>query len=65
MAYKHNKLVHNSDDFIVKSFNEETMTLINDTNNSGIVVDLTLTHCCKPMYDITVHTCQGMTINQP
>ena len=41
------------------------MTSINDADNSVIVVDLKLTHCFKPMYAIAVHTCQGMTINQP
>ena len=34
MAYKNNKQFYNSEDFIVKTFNEETMTLINDTDNS-------------------------------
>ena len=65
MAYRNNKLFHNSEDFIVKSFDEEKMTLINDTDNSEIVVDLKLTNCFKPMYAITVHKAQGMTINQP
>ena len=41
------------------------MTLINDADNSVMVVDLKLTHCFKPVYAVTVHKCQGMTINQP
>ena len=65
MAYKSNNLFHNSEDYIVKSFNETTMTSINDTDSSEIVVDLKFTSCFKPMYDITCHKAQGMTINQP
>ena len=41
------------------------MTLINDADNSGIVVDLEFTNCFKPMYSITCHKAQGITINQP
>ena len=41
------------------------MTLINDTDNSNIIVDLKFTNCFKPMYVITVHKAHGMTINQP
>ena len=33
-AYRGNKLFHNSEDFIVKSFNEEAVTLINDADYS-------------------------------
>ena len=65
MAYTNNKMFHNSEDFTVKAVDEETMTLINDADNSVVVVDLKLTHCFKPMYAITVHKCQGATINQP
>ena len=41
------------------------MTLINDTDDSEIVVDLKFTNCFKPMYAITCHKAQGMTFNQP
>ena len=41
------------------------MTLIHDTDNSEIVVDLKFTNCFKPMYAITCHTAHGITINQP
>ena len=41
------------------------MTLMNDANNSALVVDLKITHCFVPMYAITVHKCQGMTTSQP
>ena len=65
MAYKSNKLFHINEDFIVTSLNEEEMTLIADTDNSEIVVDLKFTNCFKPVYAITVHKSQGMTINKP
>ena len=64
MAYRSNKLFHNSEDHIVKPFNETTMTLINGTDNSEIVVDLKFTNCSKPVYAITCHKAQGMT-NKP
>ena len=64
MACKSNKHFHNSEDFIVKTYNEETMTLISDTDDSGIIVDLKF-NCFKHMYAIIVHKAQGMTINQP
>ena len=65
MAYKDNRQFHNSEDFIVKSFNEIKMTLIHDADNSEIDVDLTLTNCFKPMYATTVHRAQGATFNKP
>ena len=36
----HHKLFYNSEDDIVKTFNETTMTLINEADHSEIVVDL-------------------------
>ena len=42
MAYKNNRQFHNSEDFVVKPFHEETMTLKNGTGNSEINVDLNL-----------------------
>ena len=41
------------------------MTLINDADNSEIIVDLKFTSCFKPMDAITCHRAQGMTIDQP
>ena len=38
------------------------MTWINDTDNSIIGVVLIITHCFQPMYALTAHKCQGMTI---
>ena len=64
MAYKNNKQFHNSEYFIVKTFNEEAMTLISGTDNSEIIVDLKL-NCFKPMYAIIVHKAQGATFNKP
>ena len=65
MANTNNKMLHYGEDFTVKSFNGETMALINDTDHSVIVVDIKLTHCVKPMYAIRVHKCQGIALNQP
>ena len=66
MAYKSNKLFYNGEDCIAKkTFNETTMPLINGADNSEIVVDLKYNICSKPMYAITCHKAQGMTINQP
>ena len=42
MAYKNNKLFHNSEDFTVKTFCNETMTLINEAGISVIVDDFKL-----------------------
>ena len=41
------------------------MISTNDTDDSEIIADFKLTNCFKPMYDITCHKAQGMTINQP
>jgi len=66
MAYKsHGKQFYNSEDFVVKSFDNKTMTLLNEMDDSEIKVELRLTKCFKPMYAITVHKAQGMTINRP
>ena len=51
--------------FYCKTFNEEARTLINDTDNTEIIVDSKITNCFKPMCAITVHKAQGMTINKP
>ena len=41
MAYKSNgKRFHNSDDYIVKYFDDEKMTLLNDINKTEINVDI-------------------------
>ena len=41
------------------------MTLIDDTDSSKVIVDLTLTKWFKPMYAITCHKAQGATFNKP
>ena len=41
------------------------MILLNDINNTEISVDIKLTNHFKPMYAMTVHKAQGMTINKP
>ena len=66
MAYKSNgKKYYNSEDFIVKSFDDKTMCLVNEFDNSEINVELKFTNHFKPMYGITVHKAQGMTIDKP
>ena len=66
MAYKSNgKKYYNSEDFTVKSFDDKYMCLLNDFDNSEINVELKFTNHFKPMYAMTVHKAQGMTINRP
>ena len=66
MSYKsYGKLFYNSEDFIVKSFDDKTMTLLNEIDNIEIKVELKLTNHFKPLYAITIHKAQGMTINRP
>ena len=66
MAYRsHGKQFYNSEEFVVKSFDNKTMTLLNEIDGSEIKVELKFTNCFKPMYAITVHKAQGMTINKP
>ena len=66
MAYKSNgKKYYNSEDFTVKSFDDEYMCLLNDFDNSEINVELKFTNHFKPMYAMAVHKAQGMTINRP
>lgn len=66
MAYKSNgKKYYNSEDFTVKSFDDKYMCLLNDFDNSEINIELKFTNHFKPMYAMTVHKAQGMTINRP
>ena len=66
MAYKSNgKRFYNSEDFTVKSFDDKYMVLINDCDNAEIKIELKFTNYFKPMYAMTVHKAQGMTINRP
>ena len=41
------------------------MCLLNDFDNSEINLELKFTNHFKPMYAMTVHKAQGMTINKP
>ena len=66
MAYKSNgNTYYNSEDFLVKSFNDKYMCLLNDFDNSEINLELQFTNHFKPMYAMTVHKAQGMTYNKP
>ena len=49
MAYESNKHFHNSEDFIVKTFDENKIALISDTDNSETVVNSNSFDCFKPM----------------
>ena len=49
----------------MKSVDDEKMILLNDINNTEISVDIKVTNHFKPMYAMTVHKAQGMTINKP
>lgn len=66
MAYKSNgKRFYNSEDLTAKTFDNKHMCLINDFDNTKIKVELKLTNYFKPMYAMTVHKAQCMTINRP
>ena len=66
MAYKSNgKRFYNSEDFTVKSFDDKFICLTNDFDDTEIKIELKLTNYFKPMYAMTVHKAQGMTINKP
>ena len=65
MAYKsHGKTNHTSEDVVAKSFNNKTMTLLNELGDSEMKLELRLTNYFKPMYAITMHKLQGMTKNR-
>ena len=60
MAYKSNvKKYYHSEDFIVKSFDDKHMCLLNDFDNSEINIELKLANHFKPMYAMTVHKSAG------
>ena len=64
MAYKSlGKRFYNNEEFTVKSFNDKFMCLTSD--DIEINVELKFTNHFKPMYAMTVHKAQGMTINRP
>ena len=67
MAYRSgaSKTYLNSEEFVVKSFNKDKMRLEQTDTNNEIEVDLKFTSHFKPMYAMTVHKAQGMTINEP
>ena len=49
----------------VKSFYDKYICLVNDFDNAEVKIELKLTSYFKPMYAMTVHKAQGMTINKP
>ena len=63
MAYKSlGKRFYNSEAFTVKPFNGKFMCLTSDDIETS--VELKFTNHFKPMYAMTVHKAQGMTINR-
>ena len=66
MAYKSNgKKCYNSEDSIETSFDDKHMCVLNDLDGSEVNIELKFTNHFKPMYAITVHKAQGITINRP
>ena len=65
VAYRtHGKKFYNGDDYIVKSYDEKNLVLV-DSNNNELIIDIKLTNHFKPAFALTVHKAQGMTINKP
>eukprot|EP00971_Amphidinium_carterae_P118671 2351154-Amphidinium_carterae.1 len=68
MAYKtFRKLHYNSEEFEVADFDEKQIELLYEDGEEThtIKIDRNATIDCKPIYAITVHKTQGMTIYKP
>ena len=59
-----NKKYYNSEDFIVVDFDDDYFYL-KTTKKDTIKIDIKSTNHFKPLYAMTVHKAQGMTINKP
>ena len=57
--------VFNSEEFVVKTFNDKHMTLIKMDDDTEVKLEIKNTNVFKPIYGITVHKAQGMTITKP
>ena len=66
MAYTSslNKKYYNSEDFIVVDFDDDYFYLKTPKKDT-IKIDIKFTNHFKPLYAMTVHKAQGMTINKP
>jgi len=65
VAYRtHGKKFYNGDEYIVKSYDDKNLILV-DENNEELIIDIKLTNHFKPAFALTVHKAQGMTINKP
>ena len=66
MAYRTslNQKYYNSEDFVVVYVDEEYFYLKTPSGDT-IKIDIKLTNHVKPLYAITVHKSQGMTIDKP
>ena len=65
MAYTSslNKKYYNSEDFIVVDFDDDYFYLKTPKKDT-IKIDIKFTNHFKPLYAMTVHKAQGMTINK-
>ena len=59
-----NKKYYNSEDFIVVDFDDDYFYL-KTTKKDTVKIDIKCTNHFKPLYAMTVHKAQGMTINKP
>ena len=59
-----NNTYYNSDDFIVVDVDDDYLYL-NTTKKDTVKIDIKFTNHFKPLYAMTVHKAQGMTINKP
>ena len=59
-----NKKCYNSKDFVVVDFDDEYFYL-KAPSGGTVKIDIKFTNHFKPLYAITIHKAQGMTINKP
>ena len=66
MAYRTslNKKYYNSDGFVVVDFDDEYFYLKTPSGDT-VKIDIQFTNHFEPLYAITIHRAQGMTINKP
>jgi hypothetical protein len=67
MAYRSGRgMYYNSEEFIVKSFNADSITLqVGELRSPEFTIGINYSKDFKPIYAITVHKAQGMTADKP